>query len=344
MFRAILRFVLVISLLASAADADVIITLEARDANGALLPTQVPAGTRAHVTALLYADGRDNPLPDVRLIQFDFSLTNSGIEVDSFVWLVDRTPYSEEFLWLPLVTIVSSYFSSSPDLLTLTGTTLPVATFGVTINESGVLDVMNANASDTNTGAAVSALFSNREDFAPVHGNIRGGRLAFVVASTGGNSDDTHHFGIPTPPAHGFPGGGLVDETSGLSDAGDGESVMADAKGNSDDAIPDGSPGTEDDGGIDESGQVSATSGAAVGSGTGDSGLIGDSNGEQGNSETSGNPSDTPSSENDTNGGNTDPEATLPRPVRMCGMGILPILFLIVVGLHSMNHQRRRLQ
>lgn len=226
MVRTLINCFLSLGLFAAAADAGLTISLEARDANGAPLASQVAAGTTAQIDILLSADSADDPLPNLRHLRFDFLATSPGISVGAFAWRVNSNVYLL-FGSPPKVDAVSALSESSPILLTLTATPTLVATVEVTINETGTLDVTNTNAADTNSGATFRTGFGlDANDpitnFSLFDGNLSGGTLDFVV-DTGTTPGDG---GGSTPPPIGGGGDGTPQPTfdsdsDGIIDAND---------------------------------------------------------------------------------------------------------------------------
>lgn len=189
------------------APADVIVTLEAFGSDGQPITGSVAAGTDVTVDILLSADAEDDPVSDVRLIQFDFDATDTAIELVSFTWTVDANGYSFQDPDLPLTNVTAVHINSAPGMLTLTTEPVKVASVDITINASGMLDAVNPANTDPNYGADVRAGFGQDEParrFTFDAGNLQGGSLELSVSGDDGGGGG----GGGTPPGGGGGGGG----------------------------------------------------------------------------------------------------------------------------------------
>ncbi len=83
------------------ARADLVITLEPKDADLNPIVGEVPVGSGVFVDLLLSVDGDDVPLPDIRNLQFDFAATSSSIELGIFTWEVESSAYGFQIHDLP---------------------------------------------------------------------------------------------------------------------------------------------------------------------------------------------------------------------------------------------------
>lgn len=190
---------------AAASKADVVVTLEAFTVDGQPITGPVAPGTNATVDILLSADAEDDPLTDVRLVQFDFDATGAGIALVAFTWSVNENGYSFQDPELPLTNVTSLLIGTSSDLITITSVPVKVASVDITVNASSTLDLINPANTDPNFGAEVRAGFSMQEQFHSMIGNIQGGVLAFTVTGGGGggggNPDPTDNDddGVPNP-------------------------------------------------------------------------------------------------------------------------------------------------
>ena len=178
--------------------ANIVITLGARDAEGTVVEGAVAAGTKVFVDISLSVDEEDDPLLDLRSIQFDFRATTSTIVLSNFAWDlppgVDETSYSQ-FDALPQPRLV--YLSESRvgnSIIDLDAMPLRVATVEATVNSSGTLDVRNPG-SDTDGGVSLRAGFDEPLDFNLAGRNVTGGSLRLTVE--GATGPDTDRDGIP---------------------------------------------------------------------------------------------------------------------------------------------------
>ena len=86
-----LTWVLAVLAVSVSAHADMIVTLDPKDANGNPPAGAVASGSRLFVDIFLSVDGDDNPLSDLRGLQFDFGASDETIERVEFIWHVDLT-------------------------------------------------------------------------------------------------------------------------------------------------------------------------------------------------------------------------------------------------------------
>jgi hypothetical protein len=192
--QSVLGLLLLVSFSAAPdARGNIIITLAATGSDGTALPNPVPAGTKALVDVSLSVDDVDNPLLDLRSIQFDFGATTVTIALSTFQWVlpagVDPSSYSQ-FTVLPQPRLV--YLSSSRvgnSIIDLDTTPLQVATVEATVNSSGNIDLRNPGA-DATGGVAFQAGFGQPVDFNLAAHNVTGGTLRLnVEGATGTDSD-----------------------------------------------------------------------------------------------------------------------------------------------------------
>ena len=241
------------ALLPAHAGADVIITLDLSDAEGNALTGPVPSGTTVFAELLLAADGEDNPLPDIRLIQFDFIRTSETLTVQEFEWTFDPGQGQDLYFIssaLPLPQVAYIQLSGIPGfILDLGGDPVSVATFEVVVTDAGTLDALGADLEGPDAGAWVKAGFDPTQSFQAVLGNLSGGTAELTVVDEptpgGGEPGDSDQDGDPDP---GDPGGEPGD---GDDDGGDpGEPGGDDPDDGSDDG-DDGDAGDGDDAGDD---------------------------------------------------------------------------------------------
>lgn len=181
MGRAWVMVLAALLLSSSVATADVVITLDPRDpVIGEIVP-----GTRLEVDVLLSVNDEDNPLADVRLIEFDFAGSDSSLQLESFTWNVSEVGYGFRMTNLPRPNATSFLVSSSSLLLNLTTEPVVVGTLELVANLSGTLDA----GTTTDHGALISADFSNPREFSPDDGNLQGGQIEIVVTGDGGGAD-----------------------------------------------------------------------------------------------------------------------------------------------------------
>ena len=173
---------------------NIVITLAATNADENPIEDPVAAGTKVFVDVSLSVDEEDDPLLDLRSIQFDFRATTSTIVVSNFRWElppgVDETSYSR-FEALPQPRLV--YLSNSRignSIIDLDATPVRVATLDVTVNSSGNLDLRNPGA-DATGGVAIQVGFDEPLDFDLAGRNVTGGTLRLAVEGASGPDTDT---------------------------------------------------------------------------------------------------------------------------------------------------------
>ena len=318
------------------ATADVVVTMAAFDANGQPISAPVAAGTTLEVDLLISVDAADDPLPDVRLIQFDFGATGAEIQLDAFVWSVDSLAYSYQVADFPVSNVVSLFTGSSPGLITLTGTPVRVATVEVTVLGTGTLDAANAQSSDPDAGAYFEARFDVPMTFSAPDGNVQGGTLALSVTDDGGGTPDPDPDPDPNPDSD---GDGVPDADDAFPHDPD-ETTDTDGNGIGDNADPD----DDGDGVIDDDdafptdpNEDTDTNDDGIGDNAdpddnGDD-VVDDGNGVVDDDD------DFPADPNPSEDGGSSPP-----PARMCGLGMVgPMGFLIsVLGWMSLRPGRRR--
>lgn len=305
------------ALLPAHAGADVIITMDLSDTEGNALAEPVLAGTTVFGELLLSADGEDNPLPDVRLIQFDFTSTSETLTVQDFEWTFD--PGQGQALYytfseLPLPQVAYIQTAGVPGfILSLDGDPISVATFEVVVTDAGTLDAFGADLEGPDAGAWVKAGFDPVQEFKPVRGNLSGGTAELTV--TGG----------PTPgdPEPGDPGQ-------------DGDPDPGDEPGDGgDDGQDPGEPGDENP----DDGSDAGDDEPDDGSGDGDDPAVpGDDGGDPGDGGTVG-----PGDGGDADGNTDDPTGgAADDAADTCGPAMIgPSLFSL--GVLSAVRMRRRL-
>ena len=177
---------------------NIVVTLQAKDAEGTVIEDAVVAGTKIFVDISLSVDEEDDPLLDLRSIQFDFQATTSTIVLSNFQWAlppgVDPSSYTA-FSALPrprLVYLFNSRVGNS--IIDLDTTPVLVARVEATVNSSGTLDVRNPGA-DENEGISFQAGFDEPLNFDLAARNVTGGTLRLEVE--GATGPDTDRDGTP---------------------------------------------------------------------------------------------------------------------------------------------------
>ncbi len=181
------------------APANVVITLEARDAEGELIEGEVPARSTVSVDVLLSVDEEDDPLLNIRDVQLDFEGTTVGLVLANFQWIlpagVDPVTYSRsEVLPRPRLAYLGDERIGN-SIIDLDQTPLLVATLEVTVNSSGTVDLRNAGADRVDEGLLIRAGFDEPIEFTLDERNVSGGTLRLTVE--GGTGPDSDRDGVP---------------------------------------------------------------------------------------------------------------------------------------------------
>ncbi|MFQ5590761.1 MAG: thrombospondin type 3 repeat-containing protein [Phycisphaerae bacterium] len=167
----------------SALSADIAITLDPFDQDGAPVTAPVPAGSVVLVDILLSADAGET-LADVRQLRFDFSLTSPALELGAFTWTFDSLDSAALYLtdedrsglqWEAAFTGLSG---AEGRIVNLDATPVRVATLEVTVNGTGTLDALGPANPGTGDGAFFWVGFLPvPEEFSLPLGNITGGTV-----------------------------------------------------------------------------------------------------------------------------------------------------------------------
>lgn len=179
--------------------ANIVITLEARDAEGDPVEGDVAARSVIQVDVLLSVDEEDDPLLDLRTVQFDFAGTTASLVLRDFRWIlppgVDTDSYTV-FEGLPRPRLSYAFNERQGNsIIDLDQTPVLVAALEVTVNSSGSVDLRNVGADQTGEGILLRAEFTDPIDFTVADRNISGGTLRISV--TGGGGPDTDRDGVP---------------------------------------------------------------------------------------------------------------------------------------------------
>ena len=323
-----LLFFLAAALLSTRAGADVIITLNLSDSEGNALAGPVPPGTTVLGELLLSTGSDEDPLPDIRLIQFDFTNTSGLLTVQGFEWTFDPGQGQSMYLLfadLPVPQVAYSGMGRMPGFIVdLGGEPVPVAEFQVLVAGGGTLDALGAELEGGDAGARVRAGFDLSLEFQPVLGNLSGGTAELTV--TGGSTPDGAE---PTDPGQG------VDSDPGDAGGDEGQDPGDSGEPGGDD------PGDGSDAGDDVSDDPGDDTGDDPGDGTGDDpgDGAGDDPGTPGDDGGDANPGDGGDAEGDGDG---QGENTAGDTAGTCGVALIgPSLFSL--GILSAVRLRRRL-
>lgn len=206
-----------VAILAAAprATGQIAVTLTARDSLGMPIRAPVEPGSRVRVDIALSIDTlliNAEPIPDLRILQFDFASNGDALRLGTFRWLVDFTTYPKRSETLPRPSAESTATSPTSNLITLTDTERIVATVEVTVLGRGTLNVVGSTTDTESIGAQFEAGFDPPRLFTLFNDKVSGGTLQIVV--TGADRD----------------GDGIPDATDAFPDDPD-ESVDTDEDG-----------------------------------------------------------------------------------------------------------------
>ncbi len=219
--------------LASLARADVVVTLEARNALGQLVNNPVDSGTDLIVDILLSVDATDDPLVDVRAVQFDFGATDDGITLGTFAWRLDTTTYALQSSALPTPSVTTLITAADDTLLQLTQTAVRVATIDITVNATGTLNAIGPTRADRTSDASLTAGFDTPLVFSLFEGNLVGNTVNLQATTPTGGVQDRDGDGVPDA-TDAFPD----DPTESVDTDGDGIGNNADPDDDND-GVPD---------------------------------------------------------------------------------------------------------
>lgn len=199
---------------------NIVITLQPTEASA--LPAA--PGAQLEIQVLLSVDGDDNPLDELRLIQFAFDGSDEALEIGAFTWSIDTSLYLE-FASSPRPVFSLTFVGSgaTEGLLALDGTPLEVARVLVTASGTGSLDAGLAEGAQFQAGFGAPNVFSGAE------GNLSGDPLLIEV------SDD-----VPPPTAIDSDGDGVSDADDAFpNDPTETTDSDGDQVGDNADAFPD---------------------------------------------------------------------------------------------------------
>ncbi|KAB2949553.1 MAG: hypothetical protein F9K17_02360, partial [Phycisphaerae bacterium] len=205
---------LTFGLAASVVQADIVVTLRAVDGGGNEIVDPVPAGTEVFVDVLLSSSGVDNPLFNLRSLQFDFTDTGAGIVLSDFEWRLQDTGILSDALYFKDTTLFpgrvsADYANLEQDddgdgdidddvdprfIVALDGDPVRVARMTATVNDSDTIDATRRDTGDpnrTDQGVRFLARFTSPKTFRLPLGNVKGGALTIAVEGGATPDNDT---------------------------------------------------------------------------------------------------------------------------------------------------------
>lgn|GEM_PF-6661506 len=180
--------VLALAAPASPARADIIVTLEAFDGDDPVEGSVAP-DTELSVDILLSVTADDDPLNELRVMQFDFRDTGNGLDMTDFEWLLDELGVAGSYFVEPSTSIARADYIFG-DIIDLGTEPLRVARVTLVAKDDGTLDLTGAETADPNNneeGLFFSAGIAAPRDFSIFEENVQGGTLLIEVRSGGGH-------------------------------------------------------------------------------------------------------------------------------------------------------------
>lgn len=334
------------------AQADLIVTLEPKDADMNPIVGDIPTGAEVFVDILLSVEGDDNPLADLRNLQFDFAATSPGIELGTFTWEVDPSAYTFQITMLPTPSATSLMSSSASGLLTLSEEPIRVATVEVTVSASGTLNAVGSTEPGQMSRAEFDAGFPFVA-FSLAGGNLQGGQLVLSVADPTDPSGDSDGDGVPNldDAFPDDPAESADTDSDGVGNNTD-EDDDDDGVDDADDAFPldPAEASDSDQDGVGDNGDAFPTDPEETSDtdddGVGDNTDIDDDN--DGVDDIGDafplDPTETADSDGDGIGDNTDQDSGVGPPTigRLCGVAMLSTSVFVMCGLLGLRLQCRR--
>jgi len=180
--------------MAGAIRADLIVTLEPRDEDGAEIDGPIPAGSLVEVDVLLSIEEDDDPVVDLRDLQFDFAATDEGIDIETFSWRVDQDAYDLRSESLPAPLAATRATMSVAGLLDLSTVPVRVAILEIIVHDDGELNAIGPTDEDRTSEASFTAGFETPDIFSLFESNLDGGTFGFEVTA---GTVDTDGDGVP---------------------------------------------------------------------------------------------------------------------------------------------------
>jgi len=149
----------------------------------------VDPGTQIFIRVKLAVDANDDPLQNVRQIQFDLTQTGAGLNVTAFDWRLNEAGIDDQLYELeeePPDNVRANYGAQQRvegNILDLTQTPATVALITATVNAAGSLDLLGPEGVvNPDDGIRIQSGFGNElTDFNRQKGNIDGGTQQYTV-------------------------------------------------------------------------------------------------------------------------------------------------------------------
>ncbi|RJP33319.1 MAG: hypothetical protein C4547_12490 [Phycisphaerales bacterium] len=173
--------------------ADVQITLEAK-VGSEPLAGPVERDTEVTIDVLLSVTADDDPLEEVRSLQFDFRSTDDAIEVTGFEWLLGDLGFPANYFEEDQPPIVRANHIGVGNLLALTQTPARVGRVTVIARESGTFDLSGGDVADEDNvdeGLRLVAGVAAPHEFSIFAGDASADTVDVEVdGSSGGNENE----------------------------------------------------------------------------------------------------------------------------------------------------------
>ena len=187
-------------LIASAAPAEIAVSLRALDVMGNPVSGPVAAGSQLTIEVRIAATGDDTAIPDIRDFVLDFSASTDTLGLIAFAWEIDATAYAFQANSLPSPNAATIFLQPGPGLLTLSNASELIGVLTVSVAGGGTIDAVTGDPVAGFGGAAFNAGFEEPREFSVANGLVTGGRLDIVVTGSPPpptDPDDTDGDGVP---------------------------------------------------------------------------------------------------------------------------------------------------
>ncbi len=171
--------------------ADILVTLEARvGANPVDGP--VEAGTEVTVEVFLAVTEDDDPLGEVRSIQFDFRDSDDGLELTGYEWLLAELGFPANYFLESDGPIVRANYIGVGNMLELSQAPVRIGRLTLIADDDGTLDVSGEDAADEDNvdeGLRILAGITSPREYSVFAGDVAADTLDIEVEGSGGGGN-----------------------------------------------------------------------------------------------------------------------------------------------------------
>lgn len=177
---------------AAVAKADIVVTLAAF-ADGEAVEGPVEPGTVVTLDVLLSVTPDEDPLPEVRSLQFDTQAAADGLEITDYEWTLDEQGLGPNYFLDSEPPIVGADHIVG-SILELTVEPVRVGRFTVVANGPGLFSLTGGDGADPNNvdeGLRFRVGFADPVDYSVFEGSVDGGTINVEVGDgqPGGNEN-----------------------------------------------------------------------------------------------------------------------------------------------------------